>query len=210
MIALCEQELIRRAADGDKSAFEVLMTTYQKQVYNLALRMCGHEEDALDLAQESFIRAWSGLKSYRFDAAFSTWLYRLTSNVCIDFLRREKRRKIIPIHFADDEDNEQELSLPDPGPGTEENVLQKAEREAIAGAITQLEPEYRHAFVLRVVNDLSYQEIADVLDIQVGTVKSRIARAREKIRKILLTEPGTKPLRHRPKEEKGGRVRHDL
>ena len=188
-----EQELVRRAAAGDPDAFEKLVLTYEKQIYNLALRMTANPDDAMDLSQETFLRAWRGLSSYRFDSAFSTWLYRLASNVCIDFLRRQKKQKVVPLYHTDDEDAERELSLPQPGPGPEEQILQQMEQEQVAKALTQLEPEYREALVLCVVNGLSYTEIARILGVKEGTVKSRIARAREKMRKLVQKTGNNRP-----------------
>ena len=180
-----ELELIHKAAEGDAHAFEALLLAYQKQVYNLALRMTGNPDDAMDLSQEAFIKAWRGLSSYRFDSAFSTWLYRLTSNVCIDFLRKQKKQKTVPLQYMDEASEERELSIPDPGLSTEEQVMAQMEHERVAAAMEQLEPEYREALTLRVVNGLSYTEIAAILNIKEGTVKSRIARAREKMRLIM-------------------------
>lgn len=91
-MAVQEEALIRRAASGDDGAFEALVLAHQKQVYNLCLRLSGSPEDAYDLSQEAFIKAWRGLAQYQFGAEFSTWLYRLTRNVCIDHLRQRKRR----------------------------------------------------------------------------------------------------------------------
>lgn len=187
-----ELELVRQAAHGSTAAFEQLVLTYQTQVYNLALRMAGNPEDALDLSQEAFLKAWRGLSSYRFDSAFSTWLYRLTSNVCIDFLRRQKKQKSIPLQFTDEDNEERELSVPDPAPGPEEALLARSEREQVALALSRLEPEYREALTLRVINGLSYTEIAQILGIREGTVKSRIARAREKMR-AAMQKSGNKP-----------------
>ena len=180
-----ELELIHKAAEGDAHAFEALLLAYQKQVYNLALRMTGNPDDAMDLSQEAFIKAWRGLSSYRFDSAFSTWLYRLTSNVCIDFLRKQKKQKTVPLQYMDEASEERELSIPDPGLSTEEQVMAQMEHGRVAAAMEQLEPEYREALTLRVVNGLSYTEIAAILNIKEGTVKSRIARAREKMRLIM-------------------------
>ena len=182
-----ELELVRRAAHGSTEAFEQLVLTYQTQVYNLALRMAGNPEDALDLSQEAFLKAWRGLASYRFDSAFSTWLYRLTSNVCIDFLRRQKKQKMISLQVTDETGEERDLSIPDPAPGPEDALLARSEREQVAQALQNLDPEYREALTLRVINGLSYAEIAGILGIREGTVKSRIARARDKMRIAMQT-----------------------
>ena len=161
------------------------MTACQKPVYNLALRMTGSPDDALDISQEVFLRAWRGLSGYRYDAAFSTWLYRLTGNVCIDFLRRRRREKTIPLYYTDEENEEQELSLPSSAPGPEDETLLRLEQDSIAEALSRLEPEYRQALTLRVINGLRYAEIAAIMNIPEGTVKSRIARARETMRRLL-------------------------
>lgn len=183
-----EQEealLVRRAAAGEEDAFEQLVVRYQKNIYNLTLRMSGNPEDAYDLAQEAFLRAWRSLSSFQFEASFSTWLYRLATNLCIDFLRRQRRGKTIPLQFEED-DEAQELPLPDPKPGPEEQAILTEDRQAMTDALSALEPAYRMALTMRVIDGLSYQEIAAVLEVREGTVKSRIARAREKMRQMLL------------------------
>ena len=206
-----ELELVRQAARGSADAFEQLVLNYQTQIYNLTLRMTGSPEDALDLSQEAFLKAWRGLASYRFDSAFSTWLYRLASNVCIDFLRRQKKQKTVPLQFSEDGGEARELSVPDPAPGPEETLLARAAREQVAAALARLEPEYREALTLRVVNGLSYAEIAAILHIREGTVKSRIARAREKMR-AAMEKTGNKTGGDSSKrtERKGGSKRHEL
>lgn len=196
-----DEELIRRAAGGDSGAFETLLRACQKPVYNLALRMTGNPDDAQDLTQETFLRVWRGLSGYRFDASFTTWLYRLTGNVCIDFLRRRRRENTVSLYRGENE--EWELSLPDPAPCAETQVMTRLTRGEVAEALNKLEPEYRQALILRVINGLSYAEIAAVLEVPEGTVKSRIARAREKMRR-LLKKSGNKSPGSSSKREKGG------
>ena len=182
-----EKKLIERVLAGDSEAFSDLMTIHEKQVYNLCLRMTGgHPQDAQDLAQEAFIKAWRGLQFYKFESSFSTWLYRLTSNVCIDFLRQQKRRPMTSLTVSDESDEEIELEIADTAPLPEQQVLHREDQSQIAAALEQLEDEFRLALTLRVVDDLSYEQIGEVLDLKPGTVKSRIARARTKLKKILL------------------------
>ena len=129
-MAVQEEALIRRAASGDDGAFEALVLAHQKQVYNLCLRLSGSPEDAYDLSQEAFIKAWRGLAQYQFGAEFSTWLYRLTRNVCIDHLRQRKRRPTVPLETEQDGETAA-LPLPDSAPGPEERALQ-AEKQRVS------------------------------------------------------------------------------
>lgn len=180
-----DELLIRRAQRGDADAFEQLLLEHQKNVYNLCYRMAGNPDDAMDLSQETFLRAWRCLDQYQFASAFSTWLYRLCSNICIDFLRRRRRQQTVPLTFEDADGEEQTYAVPDAQPLPEEQVELKLTRETLAAAMAQLLPEHRAVLQLRVVNEMSSEQIADVLDIQIGTVKSRLSRARNQLKKIL-------------------------
>ena len=180
-----DELLIRRAQRGDADAFEQLLLEHQKNVYNLCYRMAGNPDDAMDLSQETFLRAWRFLDQYQFASAFSTWLYRLCSNICIDFLRRRRRQQTVPLTFEDADGEEQTYAVPDAQPIPEEQVELKLTRETLAAAMAQLLPEHRAVLQLRVVNEMSYEQIADVLDIRIGTVKSRLSRARNQLKKIL-------------------------
>ena len=177
--------LVRRAQRGDADAFEQLLLEHQKNVYNLCYRMAGDPDDAMDLSQETFLRAWRCLDQYQFASAFSTWLYRLCSNICIDFLRKRRRHQTVPLTFEDADGEEQTYAVPDAQPLPEEQVELKLTHETLAAAMAQLLPEHRAVLQLRVVNEMSYEQIADVLDIQIGTVKSRLSRARNQLKKIL-------------------------
>ena len=187
-----EQELVRLAQTGDQAAFGELVERYQKQVFNLALRMVCQEQDALDLSQEAFVRAWRGLPGFRADARFSTWLYRLTSNICIDFLRAQKNRRTISMTVEDDAEPQQ-WQVPDPAPGPEEVVMEREQARKVQAAMAQLTVQQRQILVLRSVHGMSYGEIGDIMDLTEGTVKSRLARTREQLRKILDPEGNQTP-----------------
>lgn len=178
-----EKILIGRVLEGDHEAFAELVKRHETQVYNLCLRMSGNSEDARDLSQEAFLKAWRGLRFYQFESAFSTWLYRLTSNVCIDFLRSRKRRPSVSLTV--DEEEPVEMEVEDSSPTPEEQVLHREQQYAVAKAMEQLEDEFRQVLTLRVIHDLPYEEIAEIMDLKVGTVKSRLARARMKLKKLL-------------------------
>ena len=181
-----EKAIIERVLAGDNNAFGELVEIYQDRVYNLALRMSGNADDAFDLAQEAFFRAWRGLSGFQFESAFSTWLFRLTSNVCLDWLRAKKRRPTVSLTTLDDEGEEVQLEIRDPGKGPEELLLAAEDRKALAKALNELPVEYREILTLRAINDLSYEEISRILNLREGTVKSRLSRARLALRNKLL------------------------
>ncbi len=181
-----EKKIIKKAAAGSADAFEQLLLKYQTPIYNLCLRMTGNPEDAADMTQEAFLKAWRSLSSFQFESSFSTWLYRLTTNTCLDYLRSLKRRPQCSLTVEDDEGEEQVLDVTDEAPTPEEALLSAEERSQLVHALSQLEASQRQIITLRVVNDLSYAEIAEILDVKEGTVKSRLARARDNLRKKLL------------------------
>ena len=181
---MTERELVRSAQKGDDGAFEALVRSYEKRVYHLALRMCGNAEDAYEVAQEAFLSAWKGMRFFRGDSSFSTWLYRLTSNAAIDFLRRQRRQGGSDGVSLDDEDTFLEVADPAPSPHQQAERLEL--RDALARGLGALSPEHRQVLLLRELQGLTYEEIAAALELDLGTVKSRIARAREKLRKYLV------------------------
>lgn len=185
---MTEQELVLRAKTGDQDAFAQLMQSSQDRVYTLCLRMTGNQEDALDLSQEAFLNAWRGLSSFQGNSSFSTWVYRLASNACIDFLRRRKRQQQAesPISLDDEE-----APCPEPADprGTPEEELERQElRRAVERGLQALPDHHRQILIMRELSGLSYQEISAVLGLDLGTVKSRIARARLALQKIFLED----------------------
>ena len=174
------EELVRAAAKGRTEAFEELVRLHEKKVYALTLRMCGNPEDARDAAQEAFLSAWRGLPSFRGEAGFSTWLYRLASNAAIDQLRRNRRQR------EEDSLDAGEMDAPDQSPGPQEAAEGAELQRAVADGLASLSEDHRRILLLREYQQLSYDEIAQTLDMDLGTVKSRISRARRALRKILL------------------------
>lgn len=178
-----EQQLVSAARGGDLDAFEALVRLYEKRVFALTLRMCGNPEDAAEAAQETFLAAWQGLAFFRGDASFSTWLYRLASNACVDLLRREGRHRAAAGLSLDDE--ELNLDVPDPARSPQDEAERRELRESIDRGLAALSPEHRQVLVLRELEGLSYGEIAHLLGAEEGTIKSRIARARLALRNYL-------------------------
>jgi len=188
-----EKEIIKKVLDGDGNAFEELVIANEKNVYNLALKMTKNEEDASDITQEAFIKAYRQLGAFRGDSKFSVWLYRMTYNLCIDFLRKNSKTRVISISsYQDDTGDAVDIEFPDIRALPTEVVEQKELRELIAKSINELNDDHRQILIMRELEDMSYCDIADVLNISEGTVKSRIARARQNLVKIL-SERGTFP-----------------
>lgn len=174
---MTEQELVERAKKGDETAFEVLVTDNEKRIYNLCRRLTGNPEDAAELTQEAFLNAWRGLSRFQGESSFSTWLYRLTDNACLDLLRREKKRRG-DASLDDEESLSLAQQLPHPGPSPQEHLERGERMAALEQGLQQLSQEHRRILVLREINGLSYQEIGAILGLSDGTVKSRLARAR--------------------------------
>ena len=172
-----EAQVIERVLSGDINAYEQLVTQYEKSVYNLALRMTDNPEDAADMAQEAFIKAYNSLSSFRGDSKFSVWLYRIVSNVCLDFLRKQSRRPSVSLSVEDDDGEDVQLDVPDDSMSPELQLERKLTRESVREGLKQLPEDYRQILLLRELQGLSYDEIAETLDIGVGTVKSRILLA---------------------------------
>ena len=178
-----EHNLIQAARNGDQAAFGELVQQYQKRVFALAVRMCPTPELAEEAAQETFLAAWQGLPFFRGDSAFSTWLYRLASNACVDLLRKEGRHQGPSL-----DDEAVSAEVPDTRPTPEAAAEQKELRAQIEAGLRTLSPEHREVLILREIQQLSYDEIADALSLDLGTVKSRISRGRRQLRNFLMEQ----------------------
>lgn len=178
-----ERRLLQKAQEGDRKAFEALVALHSRRVYNLALGYTGRHHDAEEIAQTVFVKVWKALPQFRGASAFSTWLYRLTLNACTDHYRRERKRR------GDLSLDDPDLSpIRDAAPSPEEIVIQREEEAILRKALAELPEQHRVILILREMDGLDYQEIAQVLELQVGTVKSRLARARRALREKLLAE----------------------
>ena len=176
-------ELEQRAKQGDQEAFAQLVLDNEKRIYNLALRMVKHPSDAEDVAQEAFLNAWKGMAFFKGDSSFATWIYRLATNAAIDFLRRQRTR--LGEEQASLEDEEARIDPADPAPGPEESLERSERNAALRRALDTLSEEHRQVLEMRAMDGLSYEEIGQLLDLPPGTVKSRIARGRIALKKIL-------------------------
>ena len=190
-----ELQIIRNVLDGDRNAFEELLLANQKNVYNLALKMTGGEEDALDISQEAFLKAYRQLGAFRGESRFSVWLYRLTYNLCIDFLRKKPRAGVVSLTQQDDDDT-RDIEIPDVRELPEDRLIRKETRKTIVECMDKLGSRHREILVMREITGMSYIDIASVLEINEGTVKSRLARARASLANILV-EKGTFPDNYR-------------
>ncbi len=169
--------LIAKTLDGDISCFNQLIKRYQRSVYNIAYKTLGNAEDAQDVTQEAFIKAFRSLDTYRKGAVFAAWIYRITSNLCIDYFRARK-----PTVSLDTAVNPERSSMQDSANNPETLVLRKSHAEYIREAIMDLPENYRNVIILRHFQGMSVEEISQLLDIPQGTVKTHLYRGRERLR----------------------------
>ncbi|MBI5756318.1 MAG: sigma-70 family RNA polymerase sigma factor [Nitrospirae bacterium] len=181
-----ETILIEEAKKGDKTAFEKLISKYQQKVYNYSLRMTGDPALSEDICQEALIKAYFSITSFRGDSSFSTWLYRIIYNTCKDHWRKEGRSSGMKVCFSEDDADEIKSVLTEAASRLFYDRLRQEElQDWIANLITQLPPEFRTILILRDIQGFSFQEIAEIADASIGTVKSRLNRARNQLRAIL-------------------------
>ena len=181
-----EKALVQKAKAGDRDAFAALVSAYEGKIYNLALRYLGNREDAMDASQEVFLRVFRFLPGFQEESGFSTWIYRIGVNVCKDMLAKRAKRGELSLELPDEEEDYRTAEVADSRYDPEAIVEQADLRESLAEAIGQLPQQQREMIVLRDIQGLSYEEIGQVLSLEAGTVKSRLSRARENLRKKLL------------------------
>lgn len=173
-----EARLIGLASQGDAAAFNSLMGMHERRMYAVALRMCGNAEDAQDCLQEAMLRVYRAISGFKGQSSFSTWLYRITMNTCLDELRKRKNRPSTSLDGLVDAG----WSPVDAGETPERHALRREVRQTLQAMISELPEDMRAAVVLRDIQGYSYDEIAEMLDTNVGTIKSRISRGRERLR----------------------------
>ena len=183
-----EFDLVRRCQAGDTEAFDELVTRYRTRVFSMVYNMVHSEQDAWDLAQDSFLKAWKSIKRFRGRSAFYTWIYRIVMNVTIDWLRK-KQVKGAGAEFDDaiqlKEINPASRTVPKAEALPHERMEQREIRQRIDAAITQLTPEHRAVILMKETEDMQYHEIAEALGCSIGTVMSRLFYARKKLQNLL-------------------------
>lgn len=179
------KQKIKEVKKGDQSAFEEIVSYYQQKVYQICYRMLGNVHEAEDIAQESFVRAFVNIHSYDDKRKFSTWLYRIATNLAIDRIRKKKPDYFLDAEVKGTKGLDMYSYLSDDAPKPDEEVESLELQSFIQKQILSLSPKYRSVIVLRYINELSLKEISETLDMPIGTVKTRIHRGREALRKKL-------------------------
>ncbi len=195
-----EQQLIRQAQRGDVNAFNTLVLAYQDRLYNAAYRIMGDPASASDITQEAFITAYRRLETYR-GGSFRAWLLRIVTNTSYDELRRRQRRPATSLDDLSGVDSDDEPPIPDNNPSPEQSVQQSELHHAIQDCINALGSDQRAVLVLSDVEELSYQEIAEIVGATLGTVKSRLSRARVAVRDCLQSVQELLPSEYRLNNE---------
>lgn len=181
-----DRELVERCQQGDLDAYGILVGRYRNKVYGLAFSMLRNEQDATDLSQEAFVRGWQAIRRFRKNATFYTWIYRITTNLAIDFVRRRDRRPTAPFEEGTNPDIDASVQL---APSTSSSPVDEAQRKELRGqidaALLELSPEHRAVIQLREFEGLDYAAIAKAAGCSIGTVMSRLHYARKHLQKLL-------------------------
>jgi RNA polymerase sigma-70 factor, ECF subfamily len=176
---------IKQVLKGDQSAYSEIVEMYKDQVFQICYRMLGNRHEAEDMAQEAFIRAYVNIQSFNQKKKFSTWLYRIATNLCIDRIRKKKPDYYLDAEVEGTDGLTMYSQIPHDGKLPEEEVVGLELQETIQREILNLPEKYRSVIVLKYIEELSLQEISEILDLPLGTVKTRIHRGREALRKQL-------------------------
>jgi RNA polymerase sigma-70 factor (ECF subfamily) len=180
-----ERHLIQECQKGDQLAFERLYQKYSRDVYTMALRMTGSEEIAEEVTQEVFISIYKNIKRFQFQSAFTTWIYRIVMRRAADYFRKNRKHQGKLISLYDNNNQDQPMEIRDPTQNPAEEAVQREKANRIEQAILGLQDKQRDILILRYVNQLSYEEIAQILRCRIGTVKSRLNRAHKLLEQIL-------------------------
>lgn len=180
-----DYDLIQSALKGDQSSYDRLMKKYYRLVSNLINRMIYNKDDVEDLAQEAFIKAFNSLDKFDHQFAFSTWLYKIASNNCIDYLRKKKLNTVSIDKEIDGEDDDLRFEIPDNDYKPDREILEREKQKILSDAINSLPEKYKSVIILRHQEEMEYEEIASKLDLPLGTVKAHIFRGRELLNKYL-------------------------
>ena len=184
-----DELLLRKAQHGDPEAFEQLITPLEQLIWRICWHYTGNRESAEDCGQETMIRIWRSLDSYRGDCALESWVYRIAANCCMDYLRKKKRDKSVSMEPM----REQGFDPADPSPGTEEQVVAADEQKRLREAITLLPEDQREALIMTQLEKVPYEEAAKLLGVSEGTIKSRVNRAKARLKEILSGERELSP-----------------
>jgi RNA polymerase sigma-70 factor (ECF subfamily) len=183
---ISSEDLMTRIAEGDEDAFEILVNRYQTSVLNLIYRFIGDRTQAKDLAQEVFLRVWQAAKSYEPKAKFTTWIYRIATNLCFNELRSARRKRWFQFLRSDgDREIQAEEDFPDSSPSPEDLLLARERSRRITGALQTLPENQRMAIILKRYDDLSYEEIARIMSCSVSAIESLLVRAKKTLQEKL-------------------------
>lgn len=182
---MTDTEMIKRCKDGDREAFNALMEKYQNIMFGMAYSLLSDYQDAEDAVQETFIKAYKSISSFKGDSAFTTWLYVICRNSCNDILRKRQKHSVVTSIDADDDDGGPVKEIKSDAPSPEDVVELNETQALVRDAINSLKPEYKEVLVLSDIQQMSYDEVSAILKIPNGTVKSRLNRARNALRKKL-------------------------
>ncbi len=184
---MTDEELVRNTLKGDESCFEQIVKKYERLVYSICYRMFNNKEDALDYSQETFVKVYKNMEKAIGKGNFKSWICTIATNTCLDELRKRSKKKTLSLDEQyDTGDNNVKYEVADDAPTPLEELVTKEDNSLLNEAINQLSDDYKSIIVLRDIEGLSYDEIGEILDITIGTVKSRISRARKKLQKLYI------------------------